>query len=1089
MQHNILTEAVFLCARWKIIVFSQIRRLGSFCHFTQVFTLLNPTDRLGMRVMRGSSELDGASPRCAGTGSRDCPETWGEGDFAAPAPAGKLLGGSEESGKRWDSLQTRAGGDWGVGGAVSCLKSTLAASTNRIAIMGFMKMRISDCILLWILGLALAGPLRAAEKNAEVDFARQILPVLSNKCFVCHGPDTRKKDLVRLDSYAGATADLGGYRAIDPKAPDKSEILHRIHSKEEPMPPEKSHKKLTDAERQLISRWVRQGGKYAIHWAFVPPVKSKPANKGAVKNAIDGFILAQLEARGVGFAPQADRATLARRAALVLTGLPPGPQQLAAFLADKRADAYERYVEKLMASPRYGEHQARYWLDAVRYGDTHGLHLDNRRGIYPYRDWVVKALNDNQPLDQFITWQLAGDLLPNPTLAQRVATGFVRMNPTTSEGGAIPAEFQAKNNFDRVETLGTVLLGSSLICARCHTHKYDPIPQLEYYRLMAFFNSTAERSMDGNSYIYGPVVKAPPDVAGWNKWNKLEADMGKLFAKVNSELKSADRLAALLKYARARGNAPASDWRISKAVAVNQTPDEKALAKAKGLPGVRRDRLPKGDKAIWVRFNVKAPADQVLWLSYSGGLGSQVLVDGEVVAKASADQRKGRVELRLTKGAHQVYVKMTGGKAAGTQIEARLTKPWQALARTGKFSACSHEDRLTLLAMPQGPLAHLKLQKQAQLLADRYATATAGFTTTLVAQDLPKPRETRLLKRGEYNMPTGDPLQPGILTVMGAFPKDAPRNRLGLARWLTDRKHPLVARVLINRVWQSLFGEGLVRTPEDFGLQGEQPTHPKLLDYLAVELHDSGWDLKHMLRLMVTSRTFKQSSVWRKDIDDAENRLFSRGPRYRLDAEVIRDIALWSSQLLDPAMGGEGVKPYQPGGLWLALAHPASNTKKYVRDQGQKLYRRSLYVYWKRTSPHPMMTLFDAPNRETSCVKRSRTNTSLQSLGLFNETQRLEMSRKLAERLLHQGKDDTARLDLLFTLLASRKPTAGERAACMKLVDAMRKRYSGGAEKDAVALLSAGDAPRDTKLSPAEHAAWTQLTVTVLASDVALLLY
>ncbi|MFT5528223.1 MAG: hypothetical protein ACI9HK_006212, partial [Pirellulaceae bacterium] len=357
--------------------------------------------------------------------------------------------------------------------------------------------------------------LAAGEK--PVDFAREILPILSNKCFICHGPDSREKDGLRLDSFEGATVDLGGHQAINPTAPEKSEILARINDADSPMPPEEAEKKLTAQEKALISRWVREGGKYAIHWAFVAPQKKQPP--GQESNPIDGFISAELQNIDKTLAPEADRATLARRVALVLTGLPPEPKQLAEFLADQRPEAYEKLVDKLLADHKYGEHQARYWLDAVRYGDTHGLHLDNRRGIYSYRDWVIHTLNQNQPLDEFITWQLAGDLLPNPTLAQRVATGFVRMNPTTAEGGAIPQEFQAKNNFDRTETLGTVLLGVSLTCARCHTHKYDPIPQKEYYQLFAFFNSTSENAMDGNSYTYGPVLKAPGSVAAWSEWN------------------------------------------------------------------------------------------------------------------------------------------------------------------------------------------------------------------------------------------------------------------------------------------------------------------------------------------------------------------------------------------------------------------------------------------------------------------------------------------------------------------------------------------------------------------------------------------
>ena len=777
--------------------------------------------------------------------------------------------------------------------------------------------------------LALAHSAVSAAET-PVDFSREILPILSNKCFICHGPDSRKEDLLRLDSFEGATSDLGGYRAVDPGDLAKSEIIVRIHDADDPMPPEDAEKHLTAAERALLKRWVLQGGGYTEHWAFVPPTRPTPPSQD---HPIDAFIENQFTG-DIDFAAEADKPTLARRLALVLTGLPPSPELLQSFLDDGSSNAYDQLVERLLADPRYGEHQARYWLDAVRYGDTHGLHLDNKRGIYPYRDWVVRSLNSNQPLDEFIEWQLAGDLLPEPTMEQRIATGYVRMNPSTAEGGAIPAEFQAKNNFDRTETLGTVFLGMTMLCSRCHTHKYDPIEQTEYYRLLAFFNNTAEGPLDGNKYEYGPTLKVPANQAAWAAWTQLES---------------------------------------------------------------ARDRL---------------------------------------LAKAGA-------------------------------------KPGESLAD---------------LAKPEGRLAKLGLQAEAGQLINQRTDATAKFTTTLIARDLAKPRKTRLLDRGEYNLPTGEPLQPDVLKAMNPFPEGAPRNRLGLARWLTSREQPVVSRVLVNRIWQRVFGAGLVRTPEDFGLQGQQPTHPELLDWLAVELHDSGWDLKHMLRLMVNSRTFRQGSALRDGVNDPENKLWARGPHYRLDAEVLRDIALWASGLLDPHMGGEGVKPYQPAGLWKALAHPGSNTKQYQQDKGRMVYRRSLYVYWKRTSPHPMMMLFDAPSRETSCVNRSRTNTPLQSLGLFNETQRIEMARMFAERLLKERTTDTERLDLCFTLLACREPSDAERTACVNLLQTMRTRYAD-ADKEALALLGTGEVPRDKSLNTTDHAAWTQLSVTLLASDLALMMF
>ena len=810
-------------------------------------------------------------------------------------------------------------------------------------------MRFRPALTTPLIALCLSWPVASFAADKPVNFAREVLPVLSEKCFVCHGPDTRKKDLVRLDSFEAATKDLDGYKAIDPDDLKESELLFRIKDTADPMPPKKFDKPLTDAERELLERWVMQGGKYAKHWAFAKPEKQQPpAIKGAA-NPIDAFLLGPIKERKQDFAAAADRRTLARRVALVLTGLPPDPQLLDQFLADKSPKALDKLVNALFQDDRYGEHQARYWLDAVRYGDTHGLHLDNKRGIYPYRDWTIKAFNDNLPLDQFIIWQMAGDMLENPTLEQLVATGFIRMNPSTAEGGVIPAEFQAKNSFDRTETVGTVLLGMSFICARCHTHKYDPLTQTEYYELFAFFNNTAESPLDGNKYEYKPVIKAPANLAAWNTWHTLEQERDKFL------------------------------------------------------------------------------------------------------------------------------------QTAKSSITAELAKP-----QSDQLVSLSAPDLLKRLADAKSPIA--KLQAQAKAIADKIAKTQAGFVPTLVAKELPNRRATRFLDRGEYHLPVGDPLQPDVPAVMGEFPKDTPRNRLGLAQWLTSRDHPLVARVLVNRIWQRVFGVGLVRTPEEFGLQGQQPTHPELLDWLAMELHDSGWDLQHMLRLMMTSRAFQQNSAYRQGVDDPENRLFARGPSYRMDAEVIRDVALWAGGLLAPEMGGEGIKPYQPAGMWKALAHPASNTKQYVADKGAKLYRRTIYVYWKRTSPHPMMMLFDAPSRESSCVRRSRTNTPLQSLGLLNEIQRTEMARAFAQRLLKERKSDSDRLDLLFTLLASRTPTDKERSACEGLLAAMRDRY-GNEKAQAIEFLSVGETPRDESLDVIDLAAWSQLTITVLASDIALLLY
>ncbi|MCS1410508.1 MAG: hypothetical protein M2R45_03702 [Verrucomicrobia subdivision 3 bacterium] len=941
-----------------------------------------------------------------------------------------------------------------------------------------------------LLGMGfLAGKLAAID--APVDFSRQVLPILSDKCFVCHGPDAKEKDFLRLDSFEGATSDQGGYQAINPTDPEESELLARIHDADDPMPPEDAEKQLTDAERALLSQWVREGGEYAKHWAFIPPQRLSPPVRDGIQGGIDAFIAERMAEAEVDFAPEADRGTLARRVALILTGLPPELAQLEAFLADESPDAYERFVDELLSSPRYGEHQARYWLDAVRYGDTHGLHLDNRRGIYPYRDWVVKAFNDNLPLDDFITWQLAGDLLPNPTLEQELATGYVRMNPTTAEGGAIPLEFQAKNNFDRTENLGTVFLGMTLTCARCHTHKYDPITQREYYRLFAFFNSTAESSMDGNSYVYGPVVKVPENPTEWAGWERFLADRSRFLRETN--LEEAVPSETIVAFAKARSDWETSEWKRSDIVDAGAPAPEggEAWKDVQGLPGtVRWSSLPGVGKAVWIAFAVKVPEDLTLWMTLAGGAGCAVWVNEEALVAAQSDgdgRRQMLMPLTLTKGQNRVRIKI-GGQATPGEIELRLKNPWTAVAKAKGLGSSDDEDRLLLLADALGPFKEMKQAATARIIAERYAAQASTLTTSLVARELTKPRETKVLRRGEYNLPVGEALQPGVLSVMGGLPENEERNRLGLARWLTSPEHPVVSRVLINRVWQRTFGYGLVRSPEDFGLQGQYPTHPKLLDWLAIELQESGWNLKHMLRLMVNSRTFRQVSKWRSDVEDSENRLFARGPSHRLDAEVLRDLGLWASGMLDPHIGGEGVKPYQPGGLWMALAHPASNTKQYVRDQGRRLYRRSLYIYWKRTSPHPMMTLFDAPSRESSCVWRSRTNTPLQSLGLLNETQRIEIARMFGERLLRERASDGERFELLFKLLASRAPTRQELTACQRLLEQMKQRYRE-AEDDAGALLSVGEVARDPSLNTVEHAAWTQVTTAVLATDVAILVY
>ncbi|MCA9210858.1 MAG: DUF1549 domain-containing protein, partial [Planctomycetales bacterium] len=471
------------------------------------------------------------------------------------------------------------------------------------------------------------------------------------------------------------------------------------------------------------------------------------------------------------------------------------------------------------------------WLDAVRYGDTHGLHLDNRRGIYPYRDWVVRAFNEGLPLDEFIRWQVAGDLMPDPTLEQMIATGFVRMNPTTSEGGAIPDEFQAKNNFDRTEAIGTVLLGMTLTCARCHSHKYDPITQTEYYQLLAFFNSTAEPPLDSNAYAFGPTVETPADQPSWYAWERLEQESRQLLEPV---VATADGNAEMIEYARTAAGWTSGQWQISQPIAADAAgPADDQWQGTDKLPGKAEQRLPANDQAIWVACDLNLPRAQSLWLSYRAGTQETLWIDDVAVEGAVAGAAGGwklhRVELK--EGTHRLRLKLVGD-GSNAPVELALESPWQKLAQTGSWRQCSTEDQLLLVSDPVSPaLPEAQLQAMELTLARR--VARQSFTTTLVARELPNPRPTRLLRRGEYDLPVGDPVSPGVPAAIGGWPQDAPQNRLGLASWLTSAENPLVTRVLINSLWQRTFGHGLVRTPEDFGLQGDQPTHPELLDWLA----------------------------------------------------------------------------------------------------------------------------------------------------------------------------------------------------------------------------------------------------------------
>jgi hypothetical protein len=770
------------------------------------------------------------------------------------------------------------------------------------------------------------GPAGAADKPT---YNRDIRPILAENCFPCHGPDSAaRKAGLRLDRREAAIK----AGAIVPGKPDESELVNRIFSKErgEMMPPAASHKTLTAEQKERLKQWVAAGAEYQPHWSFIaatrpqPPVTKDPA---WAKNPIDNFILAKLEATGLRPAPEADRPTLARRASLDLTGLPPSPAEVDAFVNDTSADAYQKYVDRLLQSPRWGEHRARAWLDAARYADTHGIHFDNYRECWAYRDWVINAFNRNQPFDQFTLEQLAGDLLPNPTLDQQVATGFHRCNITTNEGGVIAEEYAVLYARDRTETTARVWMGLTANCAVCHDHKFDPLSQKEFYSMSAFFNNTTQPVMDGN------VKDTPPT----------------LFVGTAED----------------------------------------------------RQRLPALEKEI-----------------------------ADVKRQIEEQKKQQKPESKPdAKPSPELAAKLVGLEKELVALRAR------------------------------GTMAHV--------MQERKEAPVAYF-----------------LFRGEYDK-RRDQVKPDTPAFLPPMNEKGPKDRLGLAQWLLRPEHPLTARATVNRFWQEVFGTGIVRTTEDFGTTGELPSHPELLDWLAVEFRESGWDVKKLFRLMLTSAAYRQAalSTQEKLEKDPQNRLISRGPRFRMEAEMVRDYALAAAGLLVEKIGGPSVKPYQPEGVWEAVAMPESNTRFYKRDSGEPIYRRSLYTFWKRAAPPASMEVFNAPTRETCVVRRERTNTPLQALVTLNDPQFVEAARNLAQKALKEGGPNTeVRMDFVARRALCR-PLRPEEGKPLADVLAELLRYYQGHAEDAKSLIAVGESKADPALDAPTLAAWTMAVNTIMNFD------
>lgn len=850
-------------------------------------------------------------------------------------------------------------------------------------------------------------PISKNDTASTIDFNQHIRPILSENCFACHGPDAKqRKAKLRLDTKEGALGKLrdGGF-AIVPGKPAESELLARITSGEPTllMPPPKTDKRLTPQQIDLLKRWVEQGAPWSSHWAFQSPRRPAlphVANAAWPRNPIDTYILARLEAERLQPSPAAERSILLRRVTLDLTGLPPTPAEVDAFLADTSAEAYEKVVDRLLLSPRYGEHMGRFWLDAARYGDTHGLHLDNYREMWPYREWVIKAFNANMPFDRFITEQLAGDLLPNPTLDQIVATGYNRCHVTTSEGGSIEEEVYVRNVVDQVETNGTVFLGLTVGCCRCHDHKYDPIKMKDFYQLFAFFNSIDGRALDGNSALHAPITK----VASPEQLTKL--------AELQKRVDAVQRLIA----------------EVVAQVAGDDTSDATDPEKS--------------EHAEPSRANQAFPT-LAAWLRAQRGNGVKGLPKPiQDILKLPSEKR---VDAQ-TKQLRDYFIE-------------------HAYAKTRPMFAPLHRELAEVVKVRD------QLDKQ--------------LPATLIFKELSQPRPAYILKRGEYDQ-RGEQVGRDTPAFLPPLPENAPRNRLGLAQWLVAPNHPLTARVAVNRFWQQCFGTGLVKTSEDFGSQGEPPSHPELLDWLTVQFREDGWDVKQMMKRIVMSNTYRQSSRITKDrlAKDPANRLLSRGPRFRLDAEMLRDQALFVSGLLVEHVGGPSVKPPQPGGLWEAVGYITSNTRNFVADHGHdKVHRRSLYTFWKRTAPPPQMNTFDAPSRESCLVRRERTNTPLQALLLLNEKQYVENARVLAERTIkHGGSKREERITYMFKLATGRCPDAREMAELLTTYNDYRALYTRDGEASQK-LIAVGETKPDEKLNPSELAAWTMIGNLILNLD------
>jgi mono/diheme cytochrome c family protein len=1018
-----------------------------------------------------------------------------------------------------------------------------------------------------------AGGSAAAGDSTALNFDRDIRPIFSDTCYACHGPDAakRKADL-RLDLRESAFAPREGGSAVVPGDPLQSGLYRRITSndKNERMPPIDSGRQLSQEQISLIGRWIKQGAVWNEHWSLIPPKRSRVPHvtaPGWPQNAIDEFVLSRLAREGMSSSPPADKATLIRRVTLDLTGLPPTPDEVDTFENDPSPNAYEKIVDRLLASPRYGERRAIRWLDAARYADTNGYQTDGDRSMWRWRDWVIDAFNADIPFDQFTIAQIAGDMLPHATLEQEIASGFNRNHRGNAEGGIIPEEYLAEYVVDRVETTSTVWLGLTLGCARCHDHKYDPLRQKEFYQVFAYFNQVPERGRAikvGNS---PPLIKAPT-VDDQRQLARLEARRLAAQQDFQRRARELGNLQTHWEQTADRKHVPA-DWGPTRDLVGLWTFDGNLQAAERSLPATKfvagsprfvsapvgsgvefdgRTFLNAGDVGKFGYFDSFSLAAWIRPAGPDAGTIVSRMIDADDGEGYSIAFQRGKLQVNLVQRWlddairvetaepidcstwHHVVVTYDGtreAKGIGIYVDGRprtihvhldeLNQTFDVKeplriggggGSAGRFHGALDEIRIydhvlnpqdvlilatpdslsAICAVPPAGRSPAQAAKLRSFFLENRAPAALrealaslrqideeiehfarSFPTVMVMREINPPRETHVLIRGQYDHP-GEKVSPGVPASLPPLASGLPNNRLGFARWLVDPANPLTSRVAVNREWQMFFGQGLVRTTEDFGSQGDRPSHPELLDWLATEFVRLGWDVKALDRLIVTSATYRQSSnATRRQIEqDPENRLLARGPRKRLSAEMIRDQALAASGLLVERVGGPSVRPYQPPGLWKDL-----NGQNYKADSGPGLYRRSLYTFWKRTIAPPAMVAFDAATREACTVRETRTNTPLQALNLLNDVTYIEASRKLAARVLETpASSPSERIARAFRLVLSRQPTKAEARILRASYDRRLTAFRADADS-AKKLLAVGQSARDDCLDVAELAAYT----------------